>query len=189
MRVLMINNGTKHLKELITVFPIATIITPPQLKDYINKGEFDLIVLSGGSNIPTVLRHPEQYQEELSIISKITTPILGICFGCELIAAAFGGTLHELSERHEGEITLTIFNDELASIIYDSHITVHEAHHIAIETVPKEFEICATSNHGIEIIKHKTKKIIGLQFHPELDRNETLYHWIYKTLGITKSTS
>lgn len=49
----------------------------------------------------------------------------------------------------------------------NKEIPVFESHRFAIEKISNVIEALATSDHGIEMIKHKDKPIYGLQFHPE----------------------
>ena len=168
MKTLIINNHSNYIKELVSLFSDVVIIDKQTLTKDFNITNYDLIVLSGGSNVPTVLRHPEEYIYEISIIKESKIPVLGICLGAEIICEAYGGKLQELTEEHRGVITLQITNLDLEKALGVSNLEVTEGHHIGIQGIPQDFISCAHSEHGIEIIKHKDKPIIGFQFHPEV---------------------
>jgi GMP synthase-like glutamine amidotransferase len=174
MKTLIVNNKTKHLQELIDFLPgEKVVVTKEELSQYDTNG-FDLIVFSGGSNIPTVLRHPEEYKEEIELIKNFSGAVLGICLGAEIITEAFGGTLVELDKEHRGEVEL-----HSNSPLLPAQFIVQEGHQIGIETMPAEFEIIAYSDHGPEIIQHKHRPIIGVQFHPEITSNLEIKEWIF----------
>lgn len=184
MRVLIINNHTKHLDALATLFLNADIIDKNDLREDINYSSYDLVVISGGSGIPTVLDYPDEYNFESKLITETSRPVLGICLGSEIITYAFGGILQKLEMTHKGIIELDILDKNLKKILGSNFINVHESHKIGIKQIPKNFIVCATSEHGVEIIKHKTKPILGIQFHPEISKNDKLFKWIFETLNL-----
>ena len=182
MKILLVDNHSKHRDELISILgKNATIETQEQLTD-IDTNVFDLIVLSGGSNVPSVLYNPEKYTAEINLIQNTSSAVLGICLGSEIITEAFGGKLQDLKELHRGEILIEITNKNLKKNIKKNPLSVYEAHEVGVKTIPRDFEICAQSSHGPEIIKHKTKPIIGIQFHPEVEQNKLLWNWIFENL-------
>ncbi len=178
MKTLIINNHSKYIDELIFYFPNSFVINKEDLNTNIDLNNFNLIVLSGGSKVPTVLKHPEKYKDEIKIIKNINLPIIGICLGSEIITKAFEGELKELSRNYKGIINLNILNSDLEKTLGAKNIQVMEGHHIGIKTLPKDFISFAESEHGIEIFKHKNKPIIGLQFHPEISNNKDIVKWL-----------
>jgi anthranilate synthase component 2 len=163
MNTLIIDNNTKNLFELKEVLynkgMRVTVITRQQFSVEFCE-PFDLIVFSGGSHIPSVKNHSEVYKSEIDFIrTNITKPVIGICLGCELVAVAFGGSLTEMDAKHQG----------IRNINYlGNFIQVYESHRFIITSVPPELEILATSEEGIEAIRHKIYPIYGIQFHPEI---------------------
>ena len=184
MRTLIIDNHTKNLEELCALFPKAKVTSKENFRQNSNISDFDLIVLSGGSNVPTVLRHPEEYSQEMDLVRNSNIPILGICLGSEIITKAFDGNLVELDEELRGAVTLNIENKTLIETLGSETLKVYEGHKIAIKDLPGTLVSCANSEHGIEIIKHATKPIIGLSFHPEISPNKDLLRWVLKTLHL-----
>ena len=182
MKTLIIDNHTKHVSELVTMFPGSDVVVKENLKNT-SLEKYDLLVFSGGSHVPTVLHHTEIYSEEISIIQKATIPILGICLGSEIIIDAFGGELNEISALHQGDMKLTIIDESLSRVLKDDDVTMYEAHCVTIKKLPDDFMSCAVSDHGIEIFKHATKPIIGIQFHPEVGHHEKLIQWVLTSLG------
>ncbi len=185
MSILIIDNHSASLLELIDSFPVApTVISKENFDDGIDLKPYNLIVLSGGSHMPTVLHHPEHYAKEMELIKTSSIPLLGICLGAEIIATAFGSTLKKLEHKHIGHVSLTIDDDTLKKDLDAKEVNFFEAHGIGIAKLPDCLIACAHSDHGIEIYRHAQKSIIGLQFHPEIDKNHALFAWIFETLGL-----
>lgn len=183
MKTLIINNHTKHIEELVSLFPNSTVIKKENIKS-VETNNYDLLVISGGSNVPTVLRHAEQYFDEIQLIKNCSVPILGICLGSELITYVYGGELQELPEGHNGSVVMKVKDLSLSEAVGSLELGAQEGHRISIKTLPEDFISCAYSDHGIEIFRHVSKPIIGLQFHPELQKNEKLLNWIFNTLKV-----
>ena len=163
MKVLLIDNGSsllEKLKELIGAEVITKNWSEVSPSDYIG---YDLIVLSGSRDQSVVWKH-DQLTGEIELLKNTKIPVIGICFGCELIAYAFGGELKELPARHEGIREIEVLDKSLS---LRSSIKVYEHHHWIISKIPNDFIELARSADGSEAIKHKSRPIYGLQFHPE----------------------
>jgi len=97
-------------------------------------------------------------------------PILGVCLGHQAIGQHFGGKVIRAPEpvhgkpveiRHDGKTIFTGLPDEFAAGRYHSLI-------VERETMPDCLEISAESPDGLVMaLRHRTKKIEGVQFHPE----------------------
>ena len=164
MKVLVIDNGTTLLNKLKKLIPDSI----QSIKSYNNihtneEEDFDLVVLSGGS-ICSVEGNEDRFHKEIKLIKNANKPLIGICFGCELIVEAFGGSLKKMPIKENGikEIRITV-ND----LYKKSKINVYESHEWAIDRLPQNFNILAESRNGPEIIKHTDLPIYGFQFHPE----------------------
>ena len=98
-------------------------------------------------------------------------PVLGICLGHQSIAVAYGGKVIRANEIYHGKSSQVIVkgNDIFEGVA--RKIEVMRYHSLVVDrsTLPKELEIIAetVNDHVIMAIKHKTKKIYGIQFHPE----------------------
>lgn len=181
MKTLIVDNHTKHLEELKNSFENVTVISREEIKN-ISSEDFDLIVLSGGSNVPTVLNHNEIYQEEEGLLN-LGKPVIGICLGCEMICKAFGGELEFMVEHEMGLKEFEIVDQSLAEKIGADEFIAFESHSLRIKKIPEDFYEVVRSNHGPEIIKHKTKPIIGIQFHQEVGVTKKLWEWLFAQGG------
>jgi GMP synthase (glutamine-hydrolysing) len=167
MRILLIDNGTTLLNKLKQLIPGDEIVHTYDDFDK-DTNNFDLVILSGGSKYQLV-RNENVFEREINFIRNTTKPVIGICFGYELITLAFGATLKELPENKKGIYEIEIIDEDLGT----RKIKVFESHRWVVDRLPGVFDVLAISEDGPEIIKHKEKFIYGLQFHPENFTEET----------------
>jgi GMP synthase (glutamine-hydrolysing) len=93
-------------------------------------------------------------------------PLLGICYGAEIIALTFGGSIRRI-EHVQGSTKITVFRKN--DLMEENMLTeVYESHSYNIARLPPEFISLARSYVSpYELFYHTTKKIYGTQFHPE----------------------
>ena len=171
MRVALVNNGTKEpskVRDLLSGHEVIEFSI--EEADEVLGGAFDLIVLSGSSRFPIVY-NLEQLRGELRLITESTAPLLGICFGAELLAVAYGGTLVDMGHKVKGIYTIEAGTDSLFK--GRTSFDVYEAHRWSIGAVPESLHVLAHSERGPEIIRHTQKPQYGFQFHPEKMCDET----------------
>ena len=162
--ILVIDNESKHTKEISKLFPGQEITLCEYNKSPDTKN-FDLIILSGWSHY-SVMQKPFHYTKEMELIKNTEIPLIWICLWCQLIAHAFGAKLTKMSERLVKEI-------EIRNGLDKKEYKVFEAHKYAVTTLGKELKGIAKSKYGYEIIRHKTRPIRWFQFHPEVDMQHT----------------
>jgi len=165
MKVFVVDNGTTLMEKLKNLIPGDESVVCFDSFDDEEAEKADLIVLSG-SSIGPLLGNEEKYQKEIDFIKNTDKPIIGICFGYELIVHAFGGTLKKLEEHELGEVEIKVRKDEKLFSGKKS-FTAFENHRWGTGTLPEVFDVLATSNHGPEAIAHREKDIYGFQYHPE----------------------
>jgi GMP synthase (glutamine-hydrolysing) len=94
-------------------------------------------------------------------------PILGICYGAEIIALTLGGTIRRMHEHVQGQTTVKI-NKRNQLTGDQSEISVYESHAYCVARLPSGFTSLASSTYcHHEIFSHEKKPIFGTQFHPE----------------------
>lgn len=127
------------------------------------------IILSGG---PASVYAEDAYKPDDGIWD-LGLPILGICYGMQLITQHFGGEVVAADHQEYGKANLNITND--ASIfqgIKDDSI-VWMSHGDKAERLPDGFEIIGTSqNSPYAAIADDTRKVYAFQFHPEVHHTE-----------------
>lgn len=179
MRVLLIDNGTKHLANLKKLLSGYETDIYPLFSRYPSFYGYNLIVLSGGSDYAVSL-NPEKFEQEIDLIRSARIPIIGICEGAEIIAYAFNSDLEQIEPKVKGARKIEITDENLLG--RKTEIEVYEAHRWAIKKLGRKLTGLAKSESGFEIIKHKDRNIYGLQFHPEMLNNKTLGDDIFKQI-------
>lgn len=81
------------------------------------------------------------------------------------------GSGKNIEDRKEIGQTPIIFRKKFLGL--NGKIEVYELHQVGVRKVGKNFDVFAESNKGIQAIKHKTKEIYGVLFHPKV-RNKSL---------------
>jgi GMP synthase (glutamine-hydrolysing) len=97
------------------------------------------------------------------------TPVLGICYGLQLIADSLGGKVDPSAHREFGKADLIIDNRDDLFAGLDGSTSVWMSHGDALSKIPPGFEpIAHSGNAPICAIKNPARKIFGVQFHPEV---------------------
>lgn len=172
MPIVIVDNESSYTKELVNLFGSHTvrIINYRELSsDAIQSG--DTVILTGGHNEP-ILWHETTFAAEIEIVKQHKGPVIGICLGFELIAHVYGTHLHLLNRRRKGELFLTATGK--GAIPIPTRVSVFENHNWSVRTLKRPLIALATSEDGVEILKHRTKPIYGMQFHPEKSSPEGL---------------
>jgi GMP synthase (glutamine-hydrolysing) len=130
--------------------------------------EPDLVFLSGSSHLltrPETLRH---FQEQIDLVNKAAFPVLGICFGHQLIGTAFGSGMSDLGLMVRRFEQVNVLDHHPVFDGLQRDIIVAESHRQVLTRVPAGFRRLARSTtSNIEAICHETRPIYGFQFHPE----------------------
>ena len=135
--------------------------------------KFDAVLLSPGPGTPA--------EAGLSIpivrfALENDLPVFGVCLGHQAIGEAMGATVRQADELMHGKTSPVEHNDSLIFEGLNHPFTATRYHSLAIvrETVPSELEITAetiksdTSAGGVIMgVRHRTRPIYGVQFHPE----------------------
>ena len=189
MKVYVINNQTSRLDHLISL--ITDTISKPKLVNYsdINTADInsDDIVILSGSNEHTAVWNGDIFKNEIEIIKHHKGPLIGICLGHQLIAHSYGSHVHLLPKKVYGLKTIepTIETDLLDGIQVAS---VFESHNWSIQKINDPLIALATSDSGIEVLRHKTRPAFGIQFHPEAqdaDSGRLIFERILEEIGLS----
>lgn len=145
-------------------------------------------LITGGDDIPgetygqethlaARLAHPLRYPFEKSLLSAFfptRKPILGICFGSQFLAVAFGGSLQQHvpevvgHDNHTEGKSLVTATGRLAEIVGNESFEVACFHHQSIDAPGDGWNVAATSSDGIvEGVEHPSQWAFGVQWHPE----------------------
>lgn len=142
-------------------------------------------ILSGG---PSSLSDPDAPRLERSFLD-FGKPILGICYGMQLLADQFGGKLVRSDAREYGQAHFTVTDErELLSGI-PKRSRVWMSHGDSIVELPKGFTLIgSTDSLEVAAMANCNKKIYGVQFHPEVHHTEEgksiLHNFLFEICGL-----
>ena len=158
----------RRIRDLGVYSEIITAQELTKLKKYQNiRG----IILSGGPSTVTKKKHQSIPKE----ILRKKIPILGICYGLQLIAKLFGGKIKSSKKKREFGRAY-IFKKKsslLTKNFFSLKKTVWMSHEDAVVKLPKKFNIVgSTKESKLTIIENTADKIYGVQFHPEVTHTD-----------------
>ena len=128
----------------------------------------DVIVISGSQR---KLADPDvavEFSNEIDFLRRTEKPILGICFGHQLVGLAFGSIVHSTGKMLEGYYVVRKTQDDALFLELQDEFLLMESHEEYVDEVPYEFEKIADSpTCSIEAMRHRMRPIYSVQFHPE----------------------
>jgi len=135
----------------------------------IKKAEPQGIILSGGP--ASVLSRGAPLPDKR--IFSLGIPVLGICYGLQLMGKLLGGEVKKCEHREYGRSQLTIKKSGKLFGKLPKSLTVWNSHGDAIVRVPHGFQgIASTENSDFSAIEDAKRRFYGLQFHPEVEHSQ-----------------
>lgn len=127
------------------------------------------IILSGGPSSVLSMGAPTPDPK----IFDLGVPVLGICYGLQLLGHFFDGRVMPSMEREFGRGTLTVDRDSPLFKGIRKEIRVWNSHGDKLTKIPEGFEsIGQTENSNFAAIEDSKRRFYGLQFHPEVFHSE-----------------
>jgi GMP synthase (glutamine-hydrolysing) len=127
------------------------------------------IILSGGPKSVHVEGAPTLDPE----IYQLGVPVLGICYGAQLLAAQLGGEVARTGRGEYGRTELKVTSPGMLTAELPSSQIVWMSHFDAISRAPEGFEVTAhTADCPVAVMESPGRRLFGLQFHPEVGHTE-----------------
>ena len=150
----------------------SEIISHKKIKNKDINNSIKGIILSGG---PLNVYEINKYSFDKKIIEN-DIPVLGICFGHQILSKLNGGKVKQSKHREFGLATIYKKNNSLLTKNFFKNkrtIKVWMSHADQVSKLPKNFEVIASSiNSKFSIVQNKNKKHFGVQFHPEVTHTQ-----------------
>ncbi|WOO43512.1 glutamine-hydrolyzing GMP synthase [Rubellicoccus peritrichatus] len=145
------------------IFPYS--VTAAELR----KANVSGIILSGGPSSVLTKGSPRPDKK----IFQLGVPVLGICYGLQLMGKLLGGDVAKSDRREYGRGRLTIKKKGRLLKGLPKSIKVWNSHGDKVTALPEGFEpIAGTENSDYAVIEDATRNFYGLQFHPEVVHSE-----------------
>ncbi|MCL4811210.1 MAG: glutamine-hydrolyzing GMP synthase [Vicinamibacteraceae bacterium] len=157
----------RRLRELSVYCEILPFSTPvEELRRRSPAG----LILSGG---PLSVSDPGAPHSDPALL-ELGVPVLGICYGMQLLTEQLGGRVGPARHREYGHARVEVSRPEAALFARcPDSLRVWASHGDYIEAPPAGFTVVATSaNAPVAAIEHRDRRLFGLLFHPEVHHSE-----------------
>lgn len=171
--LLVLDNGSTTLDELeAALLKLKANYRVIRYDQHLSLSDYGGVVLTGRNTASDEIN-----RANIKVIKQAThqqKPLLGICYGAEILALAYGGALTRLREKIYRYNTVYVKKTNPLTGA-QQRLKVFESHIFNISRLPPSFESLAYSKScGNEIIAHRELKLYGLQFHPECSSEDGL---------------
>ncbi len=144
------------------------------------------VILSGGPASVLAKGSPRPDPK----IFELGVPVLGICYGLQLMGKMLGGEIVSSRRREYGLGTLSFNGGGKLLTGIKSPIQVWNSHGDKIERLPKGFKaVGTTENSAYALVADESRRFYGMQFHPEVVHTprgmEIIKNFLYKICGCT----
>ncbi len=123
------------------------------------------IIFSGG---PNSVYDENAFHVDPAILD-LNIPILGICYGMQLMSQHFGGKVEKASHREYGKAEITVLKENLLFKGLPNEQVVWMSHGDHVTIAPEGFDVIATSpSCSVAAIADEARRLYAVQFHPEV---------------------
>jgi GMP synthase (glutamine-hydrolysing) len=146
------------------------------------------IILSGGPASVYAEDAPHLQRPVLELVETGAPPVLGICYGMNIVARAFGGEVKRAARKEFGPADIRITRVDPLLALGGRSTRVWMSHGDQMATLPDVLEPLASSdNSPYAAFRHRDRPIYGVQFHPEVthsvDGREILRNFVLRVCG------
>ena len=173
----------RRVRELSVECDLLPLDTPPdQLTQYA------AMIISGG---PQSVYDADAPRYDPAIFS-LGVPVLGICYGMQLLCCAHGGSVARKARREDGQFEVEVEADCALFEGVSSRTPVLLTHGDSLNELPAGGRVVARSGDIVAAIEFAERKHYGVQFHPEVDLSKEgthmLRNFLYRVCGLSDRT-
>ena len=165
--LLVVDNGSVYTPSLLKCIQDLNLDFESHISSNVSSLDLDnypSIILSGRRK-----NNPEMNIINSKLVKhslEYNKPLLGICYGAEILALTLGGTIKKMTSPRHGLYEIDITKDNPLS---SGKIKGFESHSYMVSKLGSSFTQIATSDDcKFEIFQYDDKNIFGTQFHPEM---------------------
>jgi len=163
----VVDNGSVYTKPLLDFLFNKKIVFNTLSFDKVVLSDlykYSSIILSGRTKNISLMNAVNSKIIRHAVLEK--KPLLGICYGAEILALTLGGTIKKMDKLHKGIQEIQIIK---SNPICEDKIKVFESHSYLVSKLDSCFVQIAKSDYcKFEIFQYANHKIFGTQFHPEM---------------------
>jgi len=190
-KILIIDFGSQYTQLIarrVRELNVYCEIHPFNKSNEVALDSFIGVILSGS---PCSVLDEEAPDVALEVFGNL--PLLGVCYGAQLLAKKMGGKVAKSAHREYGRANLNQVKDVI-DLLSQVNVgsTVWMSHGDTIVELPEVFEqIASTENIPVAAFKWKDRPVYGIQFHPEVTHSEQgkqlIENFIVKICGASQS--
>ena len=153
------------------------------LDDFPDIGKPGAIILSGG---PKSTSEPDAPDLDFEALKAFDVPVLGVCYGMQLLNLKFGGTVEKSDRREYGSANLfpDIQNPLYAGISETSQVWM--SHSDTVKVIPECAKVIGANQHDTPVSLQWGERFFGIQFHPEVTHSHEGLRILKNFLGLAK---
>jgi len=144
------------------------------------------VVLSGG---PQSVHKDESPMIDLDQLRGYSVPILGICYGMQMLTVQDGGEVKPGRTREYGPAQIRVGNEDTLFDDLSESLKVWMSHSDTVTSLPETAELLAENEDGVPAAVQYDERIYGIQFHPEVSHTEQGTDILDNFLSLTEADS
>lgn len=165
--LLVVDNGSVYTNSIIDCLKEIKTDYKHVLFDKITESDIEnsvSIILSGRRQNDHMMNAINSKLIKYALAKK--KPLLGICYGAEILAITLGGTIRKMAKPRHGIYETYVSRD---NPLCSGNLQVFESHSYKVATLDLNFDGIASSDDcQFEIFQYDNRNIFGTQFHPEM---------------------
>ena len=169
--ILIVNCGSNkvpYLEDVVNDYMDYTTVSMYDLNKT-NFEDFKGIIISGAPILISQV-NPDPYLEAFDFLKTIEIPVLGICFGHQILGMVYGA-FPALEKEDRDWQTISFYEESAILKSIPNEVLMMEDHTENI-SIPPGFMLLGSSDQCVnEAMQHRVKKLYGVQFHPEVSGN------------------
>ncbi len=139
----------------------------------LKNNDVGVVAFSGGPASVLEPDSPKPSRELVDFLFNRNIPVLGICYGHQLLAEFFGGRVEKRERGEYGVSLLRVLKENTLFKDTPAQQRVWMSHKDSVVELPESFEVLAETDYSeIAAFKHRERPLYGVQFHPEVRHTE-----------------
>ncbi len=176
MKILLVDNTKKNLcdftrlleKRLYSFTNDLVVCDDIEKINCILSEKFDAIILSGSSLNLSQPNKMDFFSKSVNMLLRFPNiPVLGICFGMQLIVASYGGHVSRFEKVRDNIHTIKIEKNSVLFGGTPGSLKVTLSHQDFVDSVPPDFHTYSKDGESIQVVESLKHLRFGVQFHPE----------------------
>lgn len=157
-----------RLKEALRTNGAPVTVIPAEAASGSKFRRYDAVVLSGSFDMLSKESTPSKFAKEIEAVGDTDVPLLGVCFGHQLMAYAFGSEVVRSAGQTEKYVRAEVLREDPLFQGLSENPSFYESHYEEVRSLPRGFKLLSRSpSSPVNAMKRDSGPQYGVQFHPE----------------------